>query len=1444
MPLISKITINYKTKNTIYLKIIFHKLDKLEYTCQINPQIFEHINLSLTTLQKNNKIEWIKDWIQYYYLHGVNRLILYDNNSENREELISELNKIDINLEIILVKWDFKYGPYRSNCNQFCQTGSLTHALYMFHSTNWMINCDIDEYILSQNDLILKDYLKPIDHSIAVIYMDSYRMSNIIDIETESIDLSTFKYREKGNVAVNFKYIYRPELINFCSPHVALKKSGEEISVKESQLYFLHYIGLTTNWKPYWARLEKLKFNPDKHFYNDQVRRFLIEKQLLKKVTIYQPNTLAIPYQYNLQRNFYSDKTDITNLILTGEDYSDYDRDVIFYDIFFNTTNDKIIALGPNLVNLEDKFMKFSCFITHNSDYSDLKSIGKCVIDKTNTKIKITFNYQSNESVYLKFIYPELNNLEYRCTVKPNKYSRKNLAITTLQKNNKLEWILNWIEYYFLHGVQRVILYDNQSDDRQNLIAQLDQIEYDIEIILVIWDYKYGPAKSVANQFCQPGSLTHSCLKFGQENWLINADIDEYIIHQNCEISIAKYLKELDSTTKFIKIDSYLRPNIKGMKEFNYRNKQKVGQNHKYIVDPNVVYFCMPHDAVLKNGEKIETNQLYFNHYIGLTTNWKKHLDRTSNIDFNPASHIYDDSVSKFINYQKYKNIYIPNTISLPDSYPLKRNLRINERHTDGKELTINDLEQYDDKTIFYDIFLDSDNKHIMAIVPPMFSLKKLLTPFEFIISDNIEFTNIVNLNQYQINQSEGEILPIVKLIFEYDCSKMNKIFAKIKFSKLNNLEFEFQIKKNILKSTKLTLTTIQKDNRIHWIKDWIEYYSYHGINRLILYDNNSQNRDQLIKELQKITNMEIIIVLWDYKYGPYQSHKNQYCQPSSLIHCCSKYGQTQWMLNVDIDEYVISRQNRKISNYLKDISETVSFIYLNNFIVPNITEDDYQNIRLSSFKHRNIQMTKGGQKYLIRPKDAKFCLPHGASLLRGEKVFSKELLFLHYIGLTTNWKPYGKRMERLEVDKTKYIEDSSVINFFKENSQKINFDGWAISEDLFNTIKENLKNNSTLLEFGSGTGTIELTKYYKMISIEHDKKWLNKAESKYIYAQLENIEINPKFPNHRQWYNYEIIKNELKDIIIDGILIDGPPGKIGRSGILKFIEENKKRLLQIPIFVDDCQRNDEKKLAIEIAEILNKKPKFYEPDGKSYCIIKDAYQYNNIFLYWEKERPVYLDLCLETIKKHCQKHFKIIILTPENINKFLPNIHPKWKDMPIPAQKADYLRIAILYYYGGFYFDFDTIVLQSIKPWLEKLQDYELVWANNSNFGGQKGSTFLKICLQVLNHKLNKSSNLQFIWAELGATISEIKKILSDKINQYKIPEDEYNGKKSINWKYDNSKTGFISNQSLDEYYHEKQKIVILHNNLYKKIKEMTKEEVLESEMLLSKYLNFSFSS
>ena len=48
----------------------------------------------------------------------------------------------------------------------------------------------------------------------------------------------------------------------------------------------------------------------------------------------------------------------------------------------------------------------------------------------------------------------------------------------------------------------------------------------------------------------------------------------------------------------------------------------------------------------------------------------------------------------------------------------------------------------------------------------------------------------------------------------------------------------------------------------------------------------------------------------------------------------------------------------------------------------------------------------------------------------------------------------------------------------------------------LFLWIKENLPHNSTILEFGSGTGTKELVKNYQVTSIEHSKEWLDIADT------------------------------------------------------------------------------------------------------------------------------------------------------------------------------------------------------------------------------------------------------------------------------------------------------------------------------------------------------------
>jgi|TARA_R110000803_G_scaffold19618_7_gene51226 tRNA A58 N-methylase Trm61 len=93
------------------------------------------------------------------------------------------------------------------------------------------------------------------------------------------------------------------------------------------------------------------------------------------------------------------------------------------------------------------------------------------------------------------------------------------------------------------------------------------------------------------------------------------------------------------------------------------------------------------------------------------------------------------------------------------------------------------------------------------------------------------------------------------------------------------------------------------------------------------------------------------------------------------------------------------------------------------------------------------------------------------------------------------------------------------------------NFLGFAMDATLYLWIKENLSPDSTILEFGSGTGTKELVKHYQVTSVEHSKEWLDVADTNYIYAPIDES---------RQWYSWESLK-VLQNKTFDLILVDGP---------------------------------------------------------------------------------------------------------------------------------------------------------------------------------------------------------------------------------------------------------------------------------------------------------------
>lgn len=158
-----------------------------------------------------------------------------------------------------------------------------------------------------------------------------------------------------------------------------------------------------------------------------------------------------------------------------------------------------------------------------------------------------------------------------------------------------------------------------------------------------------------------------------------------------------------------------------------------------------------------------------------------------------------------------------------------------------------------------------------------------------------------------------------------------------------------------------------------------------------------------------------------------------------------------------------------------------------------------------------------------------------------------------------------------------------------KKPFNKNNLGGWSICDKMFEWILENIPEESTILELGSGRGTIELARYYKVISIENDKKWVGVSKkSEYIHAPLVD-----------GWYDVSKLEKHLPKEY-DLLIIDGPIGE-SRKHFLKHYSLFKT---DIPIIIDDTNRKEDAIMAHKLNEILNKKIEEFECVDKKFLIL------------------------------------------------------------------------------------------------------------------------------------------------------------------------------------------------------------------------------------------------
>lgn len=230
------------------------------------------------------------------------------------------------------------------------------------------------------------------------------------------------------------------------------------------------------------------------------------------------------------------------------------------------------------------------------------------------------------------------------------------------------------------------------------------------------------------------------------------------------------------------------------------------------------------------------------------------------------------------------------------------------------------------------------------------------------------------------------------------------------------------------------------------------------------------------------------------------------------------------------------------------------------------------------------------------------------------------------------------------------------------------------------------------------------------------------------------------------------------------------------------------------------------------------------------------------LWSYWELKAgnvapPPYINLCFRTFKYKCSKLFDVKILNEKTVHHYIPNLRKDLNQLNLAA-KSDYIRIALLFYYGGVWLDADTIVVTDLKEILDRLNEgWDYVGfgctgqkcmtsgyprPSNGAMASQRGSILMKNTLIELDRTLdeyfsqNKGNRKSFGYFDLGKlTIwKEIDKLMKSQNYSYYHFPSYADGSRDINGNW--VAPDLIFKENIDLMDENKLIIVFLANSIY----------------------------
>lgn len=127
--------------------------------CLILPlHCFSKNTLSICAIFQNEE-PYLKEWIEFHKLQGVEHFYLYNNNST--DEYMKVLNPYITSKEVTLVHWLFSFKKGKIHNWGAIQRGAYDHCLKKYGSEcNWIAFIDIDEFLFCPSGELLPSFLK------------------------------------------------------------------------------------------------------------------------------------------------------------------------------------------------------------------------------------------------------------------------------------------------------------------------------------------------------------------------------------------------------------------------------------------------------------------------------------------------------------------------------------------------------------------------------------------------------------------------------------------------------------------------------------------------------------------------------------------------------------------------------------------------------------------------------------------------------------------------------------------------------------------------------------------------------------------------------------------------------------------------------------------------------------------------------------------------------------------------------------------------------------------------------------------------------------------------------------------------------------------------------------------------------------------------------------